>query len=89
MSINKTNNIGRMRKLVVNYSHKEIEQCIESQIKTGFNICLQTIDGSDAVSILAKAGFMYSLISDGYSMNAAIRELGKRTHVLIRVKNER
>lgn len=71
-----------MRKLVGNYNHIAIEQCMESQINSGCNACLQTSDGGEAMNLLAKAGFMHSLINEGYSMSDALRELGKRMRVL-------
>jgi hypothetical protein len=57
---------------------KEIEQCIENQLNNGCNICLQKVDGADAVSILAKAGFTHLLLSEGYNITNALRESGKR-----------
>ena len=81
MNINKTNNIGLMRKLVDNYNQNEIEQCIENQINIGCNACLQITDNDETINLLAKAGFMHSLISDGYTINNALRELGKRLRV--------
>lgn len=81
MSIKTGNNIGLMRKLVRNYNDIEIEQCMKSQISTGCNACLQASDGGETMNLLAKAGFMHSLINEGYSMSDALRELGKRMRV--------
>ena len=78
MSINQNSNIGRMRQLVNQYSHIEIDRCIEEQINTGCNACLQISNNVEMVNLLAKAGFMHSLISSGYNMNDALREMGKR-----------
>jgi len=81
MSINTANSIGLMRELVGNYNHREIERCIENQINIGCNVCLKTTNGHDAMNILARAGFMHSLMNDGCSMKDALRELGKRMRV--------
>lgn len=81
MNINQNSNIRIMRQLVNQFSHIEIERCIKQQINTGCNTCLQISDNEEMVNLLAKAGFMHSLISSGYKVNDALRELGKRMRV--------
>ena len=73
---------GLVRNIVKQYNQAELELCLNNQLSSQCNTCMANDDAEFTVNILARAGFVKKLQRQGYSLNQAMRELGKRMRAL-------
>jgi len=71
--------VKEIRDLAQRFSGQQIEGCIHHQLDEGSNPCAPDESAEEAMNVLAKAEYVRHLMDDeGYSLAAAIRELGHR-----------
>jgi len=75
-----------VREMAEKYSHKELEQCIEDQLKSGNNTCFTGSTVEETMNVLSKASYIKQLVEEGKSesimdglrkMAASIRSLAE------------
>lgn len=81
----KNSSISSVRRLVSNYQAIALDRCLNSQLEKGNNECIQSGNSEEIAGLLAKAGFISALISQGYDEKSAFRELGKRMRALAKM----
>jgi hypothetical protein len=74
--------IKEIRDLAKRFSPKEIEACIQQQLKEGTNICEITGPTEYVIGELAKAEFVKELMGKGISLTDAVRELARRIRLV-------
>jgi len=71
--------LKEVRELAQRFSEDQIEGCIHHQLDEGSNPCAPDGTAEEAMGVLAKAEYVRHLMDEGgYSLSAAIRELGRR-----------
>ena len=55
----------KIRELAVKYTHKELEACIDQQIKEGSNACFMGATTEETMNTLSKASYINRLIDSG------------------------
>ena len=71
--------IPEVRELARRFSTDQIEGCIHHQLDEGSNPCAPDESAEEAMSVLAKAEYVRSLMEEqGLTLSAAIRELGRK-----------
>lgn len=71
------NSVSLMRQLVSQYSQGELESCIETQLDIGVNPCVQGLDNEKTMNLLAKTGYLSSVVEKGIDFNTALRDLAR------------
>ena len=82
MSNHNSSNIYQLRLLAEQFESAQLDSCLASQLANNCNQCIAHTDSETTVSLLAKASFIRKLVNDGYSLNGALREMGKRMRAL-------
>ncbi|MDH5648043.1 MAG: hypothetical protein OEY67_00180 [Gammaproteobacteria bacterium] len=70
--------LAEIRELAQRYSAEMIEQCLQQALSQQENPCFDDDEVQKVVSVLAKAEFVKSLMSQGKTLSEAMRELGRR-----------
>lgn len=71
--------LAEIRDLAQRFSADQIEGCIQHQLDAGNSPCGPSQSVEEALGVLAKAEYVRHLMEEeGYSLSAAIRELGRR-----------
>lgn len=70
--------LAEIRALAQRFSPDELEACIREQLAEGANVCEPSGRTEEIVGVLAKAEFVKALMEKGFTLPAAVRELGRR-----------
>ena len=68
----------KIKKLVDQYSQKQLETCIFQQLSKGENACEIVDDTDEVITALSKAEVVRELMDEGKTFSEALRELARR-----------
>ncbi len=68
----------KIKKLVDQYSSKQLETCIFQQLSKGKNACEIVDDTDEVITALSKAEVVRELMDEGKTFSEALRELARR-----------
>lgn len=80
--------IEHVKSIAKRYDAYMIEEAIDLQIKNGTNPIFTEGTNEDVVSILAKAKFIRDQLDQGIKIRDALRELGRRTRMVVGGSND-
>lgn len=67
-----------IRELAKRFTPEQLEHCINQQLETGANVCIDSRPSDEIINELSKAEFISEQIAKGVSLSDALRELAKR-----------
>jgi hypothetical protein len=74
--------MAMVHRLVREYTQEELCQCVTELISKQSNYCLNGNEADDILNVLARAGFVKQLMTQGMSLHESMRELGRRMRAL-------
>jgi hypothetical protein len=81
--------IATVRELARRFSAEELDRCLNAEISTGANVCVDEEGGTgEVVNTLAEAEFVRELVEQGVPLTDAIRELARRIRAFQRAEGD-